>query len=128
MSHAVETWVTTRRSPLSDVFAREAWRLLSGGFVRVITTPDDIEARGAMQLGAFYAGLAIEQSMLGATHACANPLTRRYGTAHGVAISLLLPHVVRWNSRVVGGPLRGAGRRARRNAPARAAAWREWKT
>ena len=100
VSHAVETWVTTRRSPLSDVFAREAWRLLSGGFVRVITTPDDIEARGAMQLGAFYAGLAIEQSMLGATHACANPLTRRYGTAHGVAISLLLPHVVRWNSRV----------------------------
>ena len=92
--------MTTRRSPLSDVFAREAWRLLSGGFVRVITTPDDIEARGAMQLGAFYAGLAIEQSMLGATHACANPLTRRYGTVHGVAISLLLPHVVRWNSRV----------------------------
>ena len=100
VSHAVETWVTTRRSPLSDVFAREAWRLLSGGFVRVITTPEDIEARGAMQLGAFYAGLAIEQSMLGATHACANPLTRRYGTVHGVAISLLLPHVVRWNSRV----------------------------
>ncbi len=100
VSHAVETWVTTRRSPLSDVFAREAWRLLSGGFVRVMTAPEDIEARGAMQLGAFYAGLAIEQSMLGATHACANPLTRRYGTTHGVAISLLLPHVVRWNSRV----------------------------
>ena len=101
VSHAVETWVTTRRSPMSDVFAREGWRLLSGGFVRVMTTPGDIEARGAMQLGAFYAGLAIEQSMLGATHACANPLTRRYGTTHGVAISLLLPHVVRWNSRVV---------------------------
>lgn len=101
VSHAVETWVTTSRSPLSDVFAREAWRQLSGAFVRVMTTPDDIEARGAMQLGAFYAGLAIEQSMLGATHACANPLTRRYRTAHGVAISLLLPHVLRWNSRVV---------------------------
>jgi alcohol dehydrogenase len=101
VSHAVETWVTTRRSPMSDVFAREGWRLLSGAFVRVMTTPDDIEARGAMQLGAFYAGMAIEQSMLGATHACANPLTKRYGTIHGVAISLLLPHVVRWNSRVV---------------------------
>jgi alcohol dehydrogenase len=101
VSHAVESWVTTRRSPMSDVFAREGWRLLSGAFVRVMTAPDDIEARGAMQLGAFYAGMAIEQSMLGATHACANPLTRRYGTTHGVAISLLLPHVVRWNSRVV---------------------------
>ncbi len=101
ISHAVETWVTTRRTPLSDVFARDAWRLLSSAFLRVLTTPDDVEARAAMQIGAFNAGMAIEQSMLGATHACANPLTQRYGTTHGVAISLLLPHVVRWNSRVV---------------------------
>jgi alcohol dehydrogenase len=40
--------------------------------------------------------------MLGATHACANPLTARYGTAHGVAIALLLPHVVRWNAPAAG--------------------------
>ncbi len=51
-----------------------------------------------MLLGAHYAGIAIEASMLGATHACANPLTTRYGTPHGIAISLLLPHVVRWNA------------------------------
>ena len=38
--------------------------------------------------------------MLGATHACANPLTARYGTTHGAAIALMLPHVVRWNSSV----------------------------
>lgn len=100
VSHAVETWVTTRRTPLSDLFSREAWRLLSTGFMPALTTPSDLEARGAMQLGAFYAGLAIEHSMLGATHACANPLTQHYGTTHGVAIGLLLPHVVRWNSRV----------------------------
>jgi len=37
--------------------------------------------------------------MLGATHACANPLTARYGTAHGAAIAMLLPPVVRWNER-----------------------------
>ncbi len=100
VSHAVETWVTTRRTPFSDMLAREAWRLLSGAFSRVLATPDHVDARGAMQLGAFYAGLAIEHSMLGATHACANPLTQRYGTTHGIAISLLLPHVVRWNTRV----------------------------
>jgi alcohol dehydrogenase len=100
VSHAVETWVTTRRTPFSDVLSREAWRLLSSSFARVLSTPEDVDARGAMQLGAFYAGLAIEHSMLGATHACANPLTQRYGTTHGIAISLLLPHVVRWNSRV----------------------------
>jgi alcohol dehydrogenase len=55
-----------------------------------------------MLLGAHYAGVAIEQSMLGATHACANPLTARYGTAHGVAIDVMLPHVVRWNAEAVG--------------------------
>jgi alcohol dehydrogenase len=53
-----------------------------------------------MQLGAYYAGVAIENSMLGATHACANPLTARFGTTHGEAIALLLPTVVRWNGAV----------------------------
>ena len=51
-----------------------------------------------MQVGAFLAGMAIEQSMLGAAHACANPLTARYDIAHGVALAILLPHVVRWNA------------------------------
>jgi alcohol dehydrogenase len=54
-----------------------------------------------MLLGSHYAGAAIELSMLGATHACANPLTARYGTTHGVAIALMLPHVVRWNAPMV---------------------------
>lgn len=99
IAHAVETYVTTKRTPVSEVFSREAWVLLEGNYERVLTEPDDLEARGAMQLGAFYAGLAIENSMLGATHACANPLTARYGTAHGAAIAMLLPTVVRWNER-----------------------------
>jgi alcohol dehydrogenase len=83
-------------------FSREAWRLLERSFERVLTNPDDIAARGDMQLGAFFAGMAIENSMLGATHACANPLTAHYGTTHGEAIALLLATVVRWNSNVVG--------------------------
>src|SRR6185369_7117332 len=41
-----------------------------------------------------------ENSMLGAAHACANPLTARYGIAHGAAIALMLPHVVHWNEPV----------------------------
>jgi alcohol dehydrogenase len=76
--------------------------LLERNYERVLNQPDDVEARGAMQLGAFYAGVAIENSMLGATHACANPLTARYGTAHGAAIAMLLPSVVRWNESVAG--------------------------
>jgi alcohol dehydrogenase len=100
IAHAVETFVTTKRNPLSEIFSREAWRLLEPNYERVLNQPGDLEARGAMQLGAFYAGVAIENSMLGATHACANPLTARYGTAHGAAIAMLLPSVVRWNESV----------------------------
>ncbi len=102
ISHAVETWVTTKRNAASELFSLEAWRLLETNYERVIAQPQDVEARGAMQLGAYWAGLAIESSMLGATHACANPLTANYHTEHGVAIGLMLPHVVRWNSSAVG--------------------------
>jgi alcohol dehydrogenase len=113
IAHAVESYVTTRRNAVSDLFAREAWRLLEANYERVLAAPQDLEARGAMQLGAHYAGVAIEHSMLGATHACANPLTQHYGTTHGEAVALLLPHVVRWNAPLVaaryGELLRAAG-------------------
>src|SRR5215213_6358381 len=97
IAHAVETYVTTRRNPLSELFSRGAWTLLEGNYERVLTDPTDVEARAAMLLGAHYAGAAIENSMLGATHACANPLSARYNMTHGVALALLLPAVVRWN-------------------------------
>lgn len=100
IAHAVETYVTTRRNPVSDLFSREAWRLLESNFERVLNEPADLKARAGMQLGAYFAGVAIENSMLGATHACANPLTAHYDTTHGVAIALLLPWVVRWNSSI----------------------------
>ncbi|HSE24018.1 MAG TPA: iron-containing alcohol dehydrogenase [Pyrinomonadaceae bacterium] len=97
LAHAIETFVTTKHNAVSDLFSREAWRLLESNYESVLTNPGNLEVRGAMQLGAYYAGLAIENSMLGATHACANPLTTRYGTPHGEAIAMLLPTVVRWN-------------------------------
>lgn len=102
IAHAVETYVTTKRNGLSEFFSREAWRKLNKNYERVLENPDDTKARGAMQLGAYYAGVAIEHSMLGATHACANPLTAHYGIVHGAALALLLPSVVRWNAQVVG--------------------------
>ena len=102
VSHAVESAATTAGHTVSRMYAREAWRLLDGHFEQVLREPGDVEARGAMQLGAFLAGTAIEQSMLGATHACANPLSARYGTTHGVAIGLFLPRVVRWNAAAAG--------------------------
>jgi alcohol dehydrogenase len=98
LAHAVETAATTRCTPLSEGFSHQAWRLLTGSYERALTEPEDFEARSAMQVGAFLAGMAIEQSMLGAAHACANPLTARYDIAHGAALAILLPHVVRWNA------------------------------
>ena len=98
ISHAVESYVTRQRSDVSKKLSVEAWNLLSENFQKVIELPEDVEARAAMQLGACLAGLAIEHSMLGAAHSAANPLTARYGVIHGVAVGLLLPVVVRFNS------------------------------
>jgi alcohol dehydrogenase len=103
LAHAVESYVCTKRNPLSQTFAREAWRLLEANFEIVLRQPTHLEARGAMQLGAHFAGIAIENAMLGAAHACANPLTAHYGLTHGIAVGVLLPHVIRFNTSVVGG-------------------------
>jgi alcohol dehydrogenase len=97
VAHALETYVTTKRNFMSVLYSREAWRLLETNFTKVLRDPTDLEARSGMQLGAFLAGTAIENSMLGATHALANPLTARYDVPHGEAIALMLPHVIRYN-------------------------------
>ena len=102
ISHALETWVTRKGNSVSRLYSREAWRLLSESFPLVLRDPSNIEARGKMQLGANYAGTAIENSMLGAAHSCANPLTANYGIVHGAAVGLMLPAVIRFNAAEVG--------------------------
>jgi alcohol dehydrogenase len=106
ISHAVESYVTTRRSPVSQMLAREAWRLLESRLPEVVSDTGESESESeswsGMLLGAHLAGAAIEQSMLGAAHACANPLTARFPLPHGVAVGLMLPHVVRFNAAHVG--------------------------
>jgi alcohol dehydrogenase len=101
LSHAIETYVTKRRTAMSLTFSREAWRHLAPNFVRVLEEPQNLAARAEMQLGACLAGLAIENSMLGGAHALANPLTATYGIVHGEAVALMLPHVIRHNGRHV---------------------------
>jgi len=98
VAHAVETAATTRRNAVSLRFSREAWRLLEHGFPRAMRDNQDRSAREQMLLGAHLAGAAIENSMLGAAHALANGLTAVCGTVHGVAVGLMLPHVVRFNA------------------------------
>jgi alcohol dehydrogenase len=99
-SHAVESFVTKRGNPVSRMLAREAWRLLDRSLAAHLALPADLSAAGDALLGSHLAGAAIEASMLGAAHACANPLSARYGLAHGVAVGLMLPPVVRFNAPV----------------------------
>jgi alcohol dehydrogenase len=98
IAHAVETAVSKKRNELSSLYSREAFRLTIANLEHVFEQPDNLEGRAAMQLGAAYAGTAIENSMLGAAHSAANPLTARYGIIHGQAVGIMLPHVVRFNA------------------------------
>jgi alcohol dehydrogenase len=98
ISHAVETAVTRRRNELSLLYSREAFRLTINNLETVLTAPDNLDARGRMLLGAAYAGTAIENSMLGAAHSTANPLSAHFGVIHGHAVAMMLPHVVRFNA------------------------------
>lgn len=97
IAHAVETAACTRRNPTSRGFSRRAWEILAAGYERAVRDPQDGMARRAMLLGAHLAGCAIENSMLGAAHATANPLTAKFDVPHGMAVGLMLPHVVRFN-------------------------------
>ncbi len=98
IAHAVETAVTPKRTPASFLFSREAFKLTVLALPRILASPDDLEARGSMLLGAAWAGTAIENSMLGAAHSAANPLTAHFDIPHGLAVGLILPHVVRFNA------------------------------
>lgn len=98
IAHAVETAVTSDRTDESLALSHRAFALLSRSYSPVVAGAADSAIWEEMQLGAFLAGAAIERSMLGAAHACANPLTRRFDVAHGRALAITLPRVVRWNA------------------------------
>ena len=97
LAHALESAVSLKRNDISVAYSRAAFALLSRNYLTVLREPDNREARAAMLLGAALAGTAIENSMLGAGHSAANPLTAHFGIVHGEAVGLMLPHVMRHN-------------------------------
>ena len=125
MTHAIESFVTKKRNPVSQMFASQAWQLLAKSFPIIMEQPENVEARGEMLLGAHLAGAAIENSMLGSAHATANPLSAHFHTVHGIAVGVMLPHIVRWNASEVGRLYRqlamDAGWAERSDSPERAA-------
>ena len=98
VTHAVETAGCRVRTDLSREFSKAAWQHLSKNYIHAVRDAANTPAREAMLIGAHLAGCAIEQSMLGAAHACANPLTAVFDITHGVAVGLMLPHVIRFNA------------------------------
>ena len=102
LAHAIESHVSTAATPASRTFSREAWRLLAANLPHVVSGGGSIDARSAVQFGAALAGFAIENAMLGAAHALANPLTAAHHVVHGQAVGVMLPHVVRFNAAACG--------------------------
>tara|TARA_B100002019_G_scaffold22307_2_gene16975 strand:- start:11785 stop:12978 length:1194 start_codon:yes stop_codon:yes gene_type:complete len=98
LAHALESSVTTKRNEFSHRHAKIAFDLINSSLPLVLQKPDDLESRGKVLLGASHAGAAIEQSMLGAAHSVANPLTAAKKVVHGIAVGLALPKVMQINS------------------------------
>ena len=97
LTHAIEAYVSTASSPIVDVHALAAIRLLCGNIEQAVAAPADLAARENMLLGSLQAGLAFSNASLGAVHALAHSMGGFLDLPHGECNALLLEHVVRFN-------------------------------
>lgn len=95
--HAIEAYVSTANSPLYDLHALEAIRLISANLLSVLASPNDIELRNKLSLGSLQAGLAFSNASLGAVHALAHSLGGFLDLPHGECNAILLEHVIAYN-------------------------------
>ncbi len=97
--HAIEAYVSTANSPLSDLHALEAVRLIGANLLSVLINPADITLRNSLMLGSVHAGLAFSNASLGAVHAMAHSLGGLLDLPHGECNAILLEHVIAYNFR-----------------------------
>jgi alcohol dehydrogenase class IV len=97
LTHAIEAYVSTARSSMTDLHALEAIRLVSSNLLPSIAAPDNLELRSNVMQGSLQAGLAFSNAILGATHAMAHSLGGALDIAHGECNSILLDHVIAFN-------------------------------
>ncbi|QGQ99471.1 iron-containing alcohol dehydrogenase [Paenibacillus psychroresistens] len=93
-THALESFISNKANPISDMFALESIRLLSKGMVEAYHNGQSLQARESMLYGSVYGGMALACSGTAAVHALAYPLGGRFNVTHGVANAMLLPHVM----------------------------------
>ena len=98
MTHAVESYVSQTRNPISDAAALHAIKLIVKYLPMAIENGENLMARGQMQIAALLAGWAFSNAMLGLVHAMAHSLGAICRIPHGLANGILLPHVMRYNS------------------------------
>jgi alcohol dehydrogenase class IV len=97
LTHAIEAFVSTASSPIVDVHALAAIKLVRDNLERAVAAPQDLAARENMLLASLQAGLAFSNASLGAVHALAHSLGGFLDLPHGECNALLLEHVVRFN-------------------------------
>lgn len=96
-THALESFISNKANPISDMFALESIKLISSSIVEAFENGSSISAREKMLLGSMYGGMALTSSGTAAVHALAYPLGGKFNIPHGVANSMLLPHVMEFN-------------------------------
>ena len=95
--HAVEAYVSVAGSPLTDLHALEAVRLIAQSITGAVQNPDDIGLRDSMMQASLYAGLAFSNASLGLVHAMAHSLGGFLDLPHGECNTILLDHVINFN-------------------------------
>lgn len=100
-THSLESFISTKANPVSDMFALESIRLISSSIVEAYQNGSSINAREKMLLGSMYGGMALTAAGTATVHALAYPLGGKFKVTHGVANSMLLPHVMELNKNVI---------------------------
>ena len=95
--HAIEAYVSNANSPVTDLHALAAVRLVTANLLAVIANPDDLDLRRKMMLASLHAGLAFSNASLGVVHAMAHSLGGFLDFPHGAANAILLEHVIAFN-------------------------------
>ena len=97
LCHAIECYTSTKANPFSDVFALEAFDLIINNIEAACDDPEAMDAKRAMQIASFYAGIAITASGTTAVHALSYPLGGKHHVAHSVSNAILLSPVMHFN-------------------------------
>lgn len=95
--HAIESYTAIKASPLTDGIALQAIKLMAGSLREAVFQGSSLKAREEMAMGSLLAGISLGNAGVGAVHALAYPLGGKFKVAHGVANSLLLPYVMKYN-------------------------------